>query len=80
MPEKKTDIVRKLIAEGNHTKALAIAKGFKLGITKDESSQMNRAYECMVHRDFYEQIGKDPEQEIKAGIAVMNRLYGVKLH
>ena len=76
MPEKKTDIVRKLIAEGNHKKALVIAKGFKLGITKDESSQMTRAYECMVHREFYEQIGRNPEQEINAGIMVLNRLYG----
>ena len=76
MPEKKTSIVRKLLAEGNHKKALGIAKGFRLRISKEESSQMNRAYECMVHREFYEQIGKDPEQEIKAGIAVLNKLYG----
>ena len=76
MLEKKTNIVRKLLAEGNHKKALAIAKGFKLGITKEDSQQMNRAYECMIHRDFYKQIGKNPEKEINAGIAILNKLYG----
>ena len=79
MPEKKTNIVRKLIDEGNHKKALAIAKSFRLGITKDESAKMNRAYECIVHRSFYEQIGKDPDQEIMAGIVVLKKLYGTNL-
>ena len=76
MPEKKTNVVRKLLAEGKHKKALGIARSFRLGITKEESAKMNRAYECMVHRSFYEQIGKDPEQEINAGIMVLNKLYG----
>ena len=78
MPEKKTNIVRKLLAEGNHKKDLGIAKGFKLGITKEESAKMTRAYECMVHGDFYRQLGRDPEQEINAGMAVLKSLHGAK--
>ena len=77
MPENKTNIVRKLLAEGSHKRALSIAKSFKLGINKEDSNQLNRAYECLVHRKFYEQIGKDPEQEIIAGLLVLNRFYGV---
>ena len=76
MPEKKTNIVRKHLADGNHKKALGIAKGFRLGLTKEESAKVNRAYECMVHRGFYEQIGRCPEQEIEAGVSVLDRLYG----
>ena len=76
MPEKKTCIVRKLIAEGKHKKALAIAKGFRLGITKEESAKMSRAYECMVHREFYKQLGRNPDEEIKEGIVILKRLYG----
>ena len=78
MPEKKTSIVKRLLAEGSHKKALSIAKGFKLGITKEESSVMARAYECMVHGDFYRQIGRNLDEEISAGIAVLKRLYGAK--
>ena len=76
MPEKKTSIVKRLLAEGEHKKALGIAKGFRLGLTAEESAKMKRAYECIVHRRFYEQLGKDPEQEIEAGTAVLKRLYG----
>ena len=76
MPEKKTNIVRKLLAEGNHKKALSIAKGFRLGITKEESSQMNRAYECIVHRSFYEQLGRNPDEEIKTGIEILTNWIG----
>ena len=76
MPEKKTSIVRRLVAAGEHKKALAIAKGFRLGTTKEDRDSMSRAYECMAHRGFYEQIGKDPKAEIEGGVRVLRRLCG----
>lgn len=54
--EKKTDTVRRLTADGDFKGALRIAKDFRLGITKQESSAMKLAYECMVHGDFYKQL------------------------
>ena len=45
--EKKTDTVRRLTADGDFKGALRIAKDFRLGITKQESSAMKLAYECM---------------------------------
>ena len=47
--ERKSDKVRRLVADGDFKGALRIAKDFRLGITKEQSSTMTRAYECMVH-------------------------------
>ena len=49
--ERKSDKVRRLVADGDFKGALRIAKDFRLGIAKEQSSTMTRAYECMVHGD-----------------------------
>ena len=74
--EKKSDIVRRLVAEGDYKKALSIAKGFKLGFTKKEQDIMTRAHECMVHPGFYSQLGYDEAQLIEDGIDFVKRVYG----
>ncbi len=80
MPEKKSDIVRRLVAEKNYKKALLIAKDFRLGISKTDSDAMQRGYECMVNPVFYKQIGIDPEIAAELGITTIERLYGQKSH
>ena len=52
MPEKKSDIVRKLVACGEFKKALRIAKEFRMGIAKADSDAMKRGYECMINPNF----------------------------
>lgn len=74
--EKKSDIVRRLVAEGDYKKALSIAKGFKLGFTKKEQDTMTRAHECMVHPGFYRQLGYDENILILDGIDLLKRVYG----
>jgi hypothetical protein len=76
MTEKKTDIVRRLVSDGNYKKALGIVKGFHLGITREESAKMTRAYECMVRPGFYGQIVKNPSDAIDEGIRILRSLYG----
>ncbi len=76
MPEKKSDIVRKLVACGEFKKALRIAKEFRMGIAKADSDAMKRGYECMINPNFYAQIGYDPEKEIERGIETITRIYG----
>lgn len=73
---KKTDIVREAIANGDMKKALSIAKGFRLGISKEQQSIMARAYECMVHPDFYTSIGIDLSKAIQEGVSVVTAMYG----
>lgn len=73
--ERKSDMVRRLVADGQYKKALSIAKDFRLGITKEQRSLMARAYECLVHPGFYTSIGIDLSQAIQEGISVINALY-----
>lgn len=73
---KKSDMVRRYVSEGDFKKALRIASDFKLGITKSQSSTMKRAYECMVHPDFYRSIGVDIAEAVNDGISIVKSIYG----
>ncbi len=75
---KKSDIVRELVANGEYKKALCIVKGFRLGITKEESGTMTRAYECMINPGFYRQLGIDTNTAITEGIKLLKSFYGKK--
>lgn len=77
-PERKSDNVRRLVAEGRYKEALKIAKDFHLGISREDSDTMKRGYECMVWPDFYRQIGKDPSEISIKAIETVQRLYGIK--
>lgn len=73
---KKTDMVREAVREGDFKKALRLAKGFRINITAEERDKMSRAYECIVHPEFYRQIGTDIPKAIADGKEVVIRLYG----
>ena len=73
--ERKSDKVRRLVAAGDHKQALAIAKSFRLGITKEQHSTLLRAYECLVHPSFYQSIGTDIAKAITDGVTVLNQIY-----
>ncbi len=74
--ERKSDKVRRLVSDGDYKSALRIAKGFRLGITKEQSSAMTLAYECMVHGRFYTQLGYDLKQKIEEGVKILVGIYG----
>lgn len=74
--EKKSDVVRRLVAAGDYRKALSYAKDFRLGITKEQHEKMLRGYECMMHPAFYSQIGIDPRQAVADGVSVLKAIYG----
>lgn len=73
---KKTDIVKEAIKTGNFKKALRIAKDFRINVTKEQRERMARAYECIVHPDFYRQIGFDVMETINLGEQTVALLYG----
>lgn len=73
---RKTDEVRAAVAGGDLKKALRIAKGFRINVTADQRSAMSLAYECIVHPQFYQQIGTDITGAINDGIATVTALYG----
>lgn len=74
--ERKSDAVRRLVASGDFKAALRIAKGFRLGISKNDSDAMRRGYECMNFPEFYQSIGIDPRQTALKGVETVQRLYG----
>lgn len=73
--ERKSDTVRRLVSEGDYKSALRIAKDFRLGIAKEDSDVMRRGYECIVHPDFYRQIGIDINDAVANAVNVVRRLY-----
>lgn len=68
---KKSDIVRKAVQEQDWKKALQIAKDFCIGVTQEQRDKMARAYECIVHPDFYQQIGVNIPEAIEHGKAIV---------
>lgn len=68
---KKSDIVRAAVREQDWKKALQIAKDFHIGVTQEQRSKMARAYECIVHPDFYQQIDVDISEAIEQGKAIV---------
>ncbi len=78
--KKKTELVKIAINENNFKEALRIAKDFRLGITKQQREIMSRAYECMVHPNFYIQIGIDVNNEIEKGRNIVERLAELQKH
>lgn len=37
---------------------------------------MRRGYECMIHPEFYQSIGKNPSEIAQKGVEAVQRLYG----
>lgn len=75
-PEKKSDAVRRLVAAGEYKAALRIAKDFRLGITKEQRSDMIRGFECMTSPRFYQSLGCDTTKIAQKGIETVISLYG----
>jgi hypothetical protein len=66
--KKKTEIAIAHFENENIKTALKIASEFRIGLTEEERKQIKLGYECMVHRDFYLQIGRNPAKEIDKAI------------
>lgn len=73
---RKSDMVRAAVEAGDFKKALQIAKDFRINITQVQRDTMARAYECMVHPEFYSQIGTDIPGAIAKGKELVVCLYG----
>jgi hypothetical protein len=68
---KKSDTVREAVQKQDWKKALQIAKDFHIGVTQEQRSKMARAYECIVHPNFYRQIGIDIPEAVEQGKAIV---------
>ena len=75
-PERKSDMVRRLVSEGNYKAALRLASNFRIGITPEDHEAMKRGYEAMSYPDFFISIGIDPIEASKMAVQTVKRLYG----
>ncbi len=73
---RKSDIVREAVKAEDWKKALRLAKEFRINVSKEQRDTMAMAYECMVHPDFYRQIGVDVPEAVAKGKAVVSQMYG----
>ena len=74
--KKKTDIVREAVKARNYKAALKLAKDFRINVNADQREVMTRSYECIVHPEFYRQIGVNLNEAIERGQSVLVSLYG----
>ena len=70
----KVEEARNYFNQGKVKEALRIAKDFRIGTTKEDRSVMARAYECIVHPDFYLSINVDIEKAIEFGVEVLKNI------
>lgn len=74
-PAKKIDSLRAHAARGEWREALRLAASFQdLGA---ERAEIKRAHEAHTNARFYEQLGKDPQALIAAGIAALKTRYSL---
>lgn len=63
----KTSRCVSLYRQGKLKEALKIAKDFQLGVTRLDRKALALAYECLVHPEFYVQLGVNLDQAVAAG-------------
>jgi len=72
--KKKIDIVKELLANGQNEKALSIASKWpRLGKYRDD---ILNAQSALLSPSFYKQIGKDPIETFKKGVASLKAHVG----
>lgn len=72
--ETKSDKVRRLFREGRREEALKIAKGFKMGLSREDRKTLQRGYECLWNPDFYIKLGYDPEKETAKAMIICSTI------
>lgn len=71
----KTQQMLDLLNAGKTKEALAIAKTFRIGFTKEQQKVLGVGYECLVHPAMYKQLGKDCEACVEAAVQLLKDTY-----
>ena len=69
----KLDALKDAAAVGDWARALRIAARFP--VLGEHGAAIKRAHECIEHPGFYRQLGRDPEQAVRDGIAALRERY-----
>jgi hypothetical protein len=74
MQQSKSDQIRSALVDGDWVAALRLASRFH-----DRSSDtvvFKRGFDAYRYRDFYLQLGKDPDDLVAAAVALLCRRFG----
>lgn len=71
----KTQQAKELFESGDLKGALRLVKGFRIGLTPSQRSALSVGYECLVHPNFYVQLGKCLETEILKARVVLDEFF-----
>lgn len=72
---RKTDLVKSYIEKGDYLAALRIASKFRI-LSKQDKTDLVRAFECYSNPHFYQQLGFNTEELKQTGIETLKRLWG----
>ncbi len=73
-PTSKSAMMRDHFHAGRMKKALAIAKTFRIGLSKEERETIIRAYECMVWPEQYRALEIDVTEAVEKGISSLSKM------
>jgi len=73
--KSKTQQMLQLLQAGEVKKALAIAKTFRMGFTREEQKVIQRGYECLVHPEFYIKLGRDCQECTAQALTLLQTKY-----
>ena len=72
--ESKTEIIRSALSRGDRLSALRVAARFH--DRSEDTRLFKRAFDAYRNPDFYRQVGKDPDQLIRAAMKRLEDRFG----
>ena len=75
MDNTKTSQAVTAFKNGDTKRALKLASGFKLGLSKAQSNVLKKGYECIVWPDQYRSMKQDPEKCIAEAVKLFATIF-----
>lgn len=73
----KNQMVRDYVSKGEYKKALQICKDWDYN-NPEHREILRLGYECLVHPDFYKQLGYDTEGRYQKAVEVLVEVYSLR--
>jgi len=71
----KTQVAISHFQKGDVKRALSITSQFRIGLTPEDRKVLRTGYECIVHPDFFQQLGKDVKECVKKAMELFQQLF-----
>jgi len=75
--DSKSAKVAELLRRGQVAEALCAAKGFRLGMTRQERAALVRGAEAITYPGFYADLGWNPDDCVRRAVLVLAQVVGL---